>query len=49
MLPVRSGQLGVGVHWTATFVTLAPEMIPLPFVSVQLIGVPPLVPLTLTE
>jgi hypothetical protein len=46
MLPVNAGHL---VHWTATFVTLAPEMVPLPFVSVQFGGVPPLVPLTVTE
>src|SRR5258708_4057871 len=49
MMPVSSGQVCVAVHWTATFVTLAPEMVPLPFVSVQVVGVPPLVPLTVTE
>jgi hypothetical protein len=36
-------------HWTVTFVTLAPEMVPLPFVSVQIIGVNSFVPLTVTE
>jgi hypothetical protein len=48
-LPVIAGQVCLDVHWTATFVTLAPEMVPLPFVSVQVVGVPPLVPLTVTE
>jgi hypothetical protein len=46
MLPVDAGQR---VHWTATFVTLAPEMVPLPFISVMFGGVAPLVPLMVTE
>jgi hypothetical protein len=49
MLPVNAGHRVCVLHWTATFVTLAPEMVPLSFVSVQVVGVPPLVPLTVTE
>ena len=51
---VQVARVWRGVHWTATFVTLAPEMVPLPFavtggsIAVE-IDVPPLVPLTVTE